>query len=107
MLYDTLNQFSFFLILALLGFSCGFLFDLKKIIKNKTISNVFDFIFVVLCFTCLYIVNLKQHYGLFRMFPIVVFFVFLILQRFLSKKILAKFFQKCYNLIKKKHETKK
>ena len=112
MLYDTLSQPHFIFILSLVGFCCGFLFDLRSIfvskVKNKFLSHLFDFFVTILCFGSLYVTNLFCHYGIVRFFPIVVFLFFLCLERFLSQKFFAKIIKKCYTLVKrKKHGAKK
>ena len=112
MLYDTLTQPHFILVLSLVGFCCGFLFDLRLLflskVKNKFCQHIVDFFVTVFCFASLYLVNLFCHYGIVRLFPSVVFFFFLTLQRFLSQKLFAKLVKKCYTLFeRKKHGAKK
>ena len=112
MLYDSLTQPKFILVLFLVGFACGFLFDARNMLlhsakRKKILKNIFDFFLVLALFTCLYAINLLYHYGIFRMFPIFVFFTSVGLQRLISQKFFAKIFAKCYTLFKRKRNGAK
>ena len=109
MLYQTSHQAFFVLILFFTGFCFGFLLDLKKNIKlkNKIISNIVDFIIVVIYLFILFLLNLHFNLGIVRLYPLIVFLLSTFCQQILSKKILAKLIKKCYNHSKEKHETKK
>ena len=111
MLYDSLSQPYFLLILSLFGFLCGFIFDVENFfivkIKNKNtiLKNFLDFFSVLLSFLCLFFVNLNFHYGIPRLFTIIIFFLSEYIQRLLSKKLFAKLFMKCYNIfVRRKRE---
>ena len=112
MLYDTLSQFPFLCLLFVAGFLCGFVFDLKKLLIKDTkqifLGNLFDFFAITTSFVLLFFINLKQHYGIFRLFPLVWFISSLAIERLLSKKCFAFLFQKCYNhFIRKRNERHK
>lgn len=112
MLYDTLSQFPFLCILFVAGFLCGLLFDLKNLlVKNterKLVGNLFDFFAITTSFVLLFFINLKQHYGIFRLFPLVLFVSSIVVERLLSKKCFAFLFQKCYNhFVRKRNENHK
>ena len=113
MLYDTLSQPSFVLILMLAGFLCGFLYDAKNLFllslsKKKVTSNILDFLCTFLSLCILYLVNLHFHYGILRFYPILVFFFAFFIQRLLSKKVFTILIVKCYNRLKRKKDgTKK
>ena len=112
-LYDTLTQPLFILALFVVGFSCGFIIDLKNLILSKAkhkkfFVHILDFFAVLIIGFSLYLTNLRCHYGILRVFPLLVFFASFYLQRLLSQKVFAKFLKKCYTLIeRKKHGTKK
>ncbi len=110
MLYETLNQPTIIFFLFLIGFSCGFLFDLKSYIvflcrENKIVKIIFDFIFSIFVFSIFYLSVLKLDYGELRLFHFIIFFGSILLQRLTLGKLIAKLFNWCYtkftNLTKK------
>ena len=118
MLYETLNQPYLFLIFLLVGFFCGFIFDLGNLLKylcnNKKIANtIIDFFQTSLMLIIVFFVNLKVNYGLFRLYPYIIVITFFCLQRLFIGKMVAKFYMLCYTSfiknIQKKHrdETNK
>lgn len=114
MLYETLTQPYLLLIFLLAGILGGLVFDIGNFIKflcsNKKAPSIFiDFIQTIICCLILFFVNLKYNYGLFRLFPIIIFLIFFTLERFTLGKIIAKFYNLCYNLLTKlfKKVTKK
>lgn len=106
MLFQTLNHLSLFFIFLLTGFVSGFIFDIGNFIKflfaNKKIpSIILDFIQTSLSIILLFFVNLKYNFGLFRVFPIIIFCFSFFIERISLGKILAKGRILCYNFIEK------
>ena len=110
MLYDTINQPLLFVAMMISGIVGGALFlgikNIEKIFKKRFFSHIFDFFAIFLSFFLLFLTNLIFHYGIFRIFPIAVYFLFFFLTIFLSKKYFAKWVAKCYTLIKGKKNGK-
>lgn len=103
MLFETLSQPKLLVILFLIGFLSGFVFDIINFIKfacnnNKITNIIFDFIGTLIDFAILFLTNLEINYGELRFFAISIFFIGFSLQRFTLGKILAKFFLWCYNV---------
>ena len=114
MLYETLSQPFLLLVFLLAGILGGLVFDIGNFIKflcsNKKVpSIIIDFLQTIICCLMLFFVNLKYNYGLFRLFPLVIFVVSFSIERFTLGKIIAKFYNLCYNLLTKlfKKVTKK
>ena len=104
MLYETLSQPKIFFLLLLFGFLSGFVFDLTTLLnyffnQNKITRQIFlflsSFITLIIFTEC----NLWLNFGDVRFFAFFGFFLGIILQRLSIGKLLAKFMDKCYNLI--------
>lgn len=112
MLYDSLGQGVLIIVFLLSGFVSGFLFDAKHLFSKKlrtkhTFVCVFDFIATLLSCFVLFVTNLFSHYGIIRLFPILLFVSGIVLQRIISQKVFAFFFSKCYNHFVRKQDGKK
>ena len=102
MLYETLSHPFLLLVFLLAGILGGLVFDIGNFVKflfaNKKVPSVIiDFIQTIICCLMLFFVNLKYNYGLFRLFPIIIFLTSFALERFTLGKIIAKFYNLCYN----------
>lgn len=120
MLFETLSQTQIFWNLALIGFVSGFIFDLSTYVvflckKNKIVKILFDFFATILVFLCFYFIVSKIDYGTIRLYHLFAFFAFFAIQRISLGKIIAKFFDWCYNIFiktlqkilkREKHSTK-
>ena len=103
MLYEVSTQPKVFAILAIVGFLCGFLFDVKDVLffkSNKIISQIALF-FVT------FILNLTLNFGQFRLFAVVAFFLSFFIQRAIIKNFVANKILKCYNKHKKNENERK
>lgn len=112
MLYETLAQPKIVFIFILIGFFCGFLFDIKNIFlsffkKRIIINHFFTFFCVFLLFFIFFITNLKLNYGQLRFFIFATFMLAFFIQRFLITNFVAKDIIKCYNYCKDKCNAKK
>lgn len=106
MLYETLNQPIICIILIMVGFLSGFIYDLSNYIiflcnNNKVIKHFFDFLATILAFLIFYFTILKIDFGNVRFYHVIIFLIFLILQRITLGKLIAKTIQICYNYIVK------
>ncbi len=111
MLYPTQNQPLLFLVLIIVGFLCGILFDLGNLIctlagRDKYAHHITYFLATTLTLGILFIVNLFMNYGQFRAFVIIVFVLSLILERLISKFLWTKLVQKCYSIFNKRKGAK-
>lgn len=106
MLYPTQNQTLLILVIALIGFGCGLLFNFAYLLscffkRNKFFTQVFYFISTILSGIILFFVNLNLNYGEFRIFVLIEFLFFLLLEMFTIGKLWTKTIDKCYNQIEK------
>lgn len=106
MLYETLLQPKLMVIFLILGFVCGFVFDVGNFIKflfaNKKVSNfLLDFLQTSLCLFLLFLVNLKVNFGQIRLFPAVLVLICFTIHRLTLGKIIAKLYISCYNKLQK------
>ena len=106
MLYETLNQPKLLIIFIIVGFGCGLVYDIGNFIKflfnNKKIANVIlDIIETSVVLSVVFIVNLNFNYGQIRLFPILIFLIFFVIERYTIGKIIAKIYISCYNLLTK------
>lgn len=104
MLYETLSQPKTFVILFLIGFLSGGIFDIFALLnyffnKSKITRQIFIFLGTVLSFLIFSESNLTFNYGNMRFFPFFTFFGALLIERLSIGKILAKFMDKCYNFL--------
>ena len=102
MLYETLSQPYVISILLIAGLLCGIIFDIANLFtylcnNNKISKQIFLFFATFFTIQFLYFVNLKINFGQFRFYVIFVFFFAFFIQRFLSKKFIAKIIKWCYN----------
>ncbi len=101
-LYETLSQPKTALLMCMIGFVCGFLFDFLGFCehffkKKKFYQNLSVFIGVFLSFVIFDKSNLLLNYGNFRFFPFFCFFSSLLIERFTLGKLIDFLFNKCYN----------
>jgi uncharacterized protein YacL len=106
MLFETLSQPKIFAFLAMAGFLTGFVFDVSNYIlwlckKNKIVQIATDFLATMISFVIFYLVVLKLNYGSVRLYQIFAFVITFIIQRITLGKIIANFFDWCYNLFTK------
>lgn len=111
MLYAVTTQPSVFVFLALCGFLCGFLFDIKNLLchlfKNKKIITQFFLFFATISlFFVFFIANLIKNYGEIRLFALFAFALTFAIQRFLMNNFVANWLIKCYNKVKAKRNEK-
>lgn len=102
MLFETLSQPKIFAILALTGFLAGFVFDISNYIvwlckKNKIVQIITDFLATVACCIIFFVVVLQIDYGNVRLYQIISYLTTFLTQRFTLGKLIAKFFDWCYN----------
>lgn len=107
MLYPTLNQPLMFLLLVVVGFIGGVIFDIFNIIttmlgNDKYSHHFFNFLAVLVSFALLFIVNLKFNYGQFRLYVIAIFLAGFFLERVISKFLWTKLIKKCYSIFSRK-----
>jgi len=105
-LYETLNQPRLFVIFICFGIICGLIFDIGNFIKflcaNKKFACVFiDLIQTSLSLGIIFYVNLKYNYGLFRLYPYIIYGVAFAIERFTLGKVIAKIYLVCYNFFVK------
>lgn len=106
MLYETLSQPVAFLIFAISGFLSGVIFDVFSVAKilclrKKVVCQIFDFFALGMCCLVFFLINLKILFGEIRLYAIMLFFSFLIIERISIGKLLEKFFYMCYNALVK------
>lgn len=106
MLYPTFNQPILILFVALSGFASGLIFDLANFFlfplkKQKWLKEILYFFSVLIAFVCLYFINLEINYGEFRLFTLIEFVFFLLLERFTLGFLWTKALSKCYNWLTK------
>lgn len=111
MLYSTNNQFFVMIIIFIIGFVCGVIYDVFKILASfsggdKITKNFFDFVATIFSFVILFFTNLKINYGQFRLFIILLFILGIALERFISKILWTKLINKWYTEIAKKLSLK-
>lgn len=104
-LNETLSQPLVFLIVLLIGFGSGLIYDLRSYIiflcaKNKVLTIILDIISTLLVFAVFFYCNLKFNYGQFRFFVILSFFIGFLTERFSLGFCIAKIFSWCYNKFK-------
>lgn len=106
MLYPTINQPYVILIIFLVGFASGILFDianiLSKLSNDKFAKVLFDFLAVIFSFFILFYSNLHINYGQFRFYIVAIFLLAIMIERFISKILWTKCIKKCYNKLKEK-----
>lgn len=111
MLYPTLNQPLVFLIIFLVGFVGGFVFDVARILTTLSggdnwSRHIFDFIATAVCFVGLFFANLYINLGQFRLYVLGVFLTSFTLERFFSQILWTKLLSKWYTSITKRKEVK-
>lgn len=102
MLYESLSQPLICVCVLVIGFASGFVFDISNYIiflckNNKITKIVFDFAATICVFAIFFVTIFKLDYGNIRFYHVLIFFVFLVLQRITLGKLIAKFIQVCYN----------
>jgi hypothetical protein len=112
MLYESLSQPIFTLILFCGGIISGIIFDLKKIFyylfkKNKIINQFLMFFCIIFAFFIYFFINLKLNFGQFRFFSFLMFFLAFLFERFFVENFLAKPLSKCYNKAKDRVNAKR
>ena len=105
-LFETLSQPIIILYVALSGFLSGLLFDIAYIItflcnQNKIVKNILEFFATIGSFIILFIVNQIFLYGQFRLYVLLFFIVFLILEQYTLGKLIAKTRNWCYITFRK------
>ncbi len=105
-LFETLSQPYILVWLIFSGFCSGFLFDITNTItflcnNNKVVKNIFQALATISSFLILFFVNLNTNYGQFRIYVLVVFLLFLFLQRLTLGKLIAKTNVWCYTNFRK------
>lgn len=111
MLYAVTTQPSVFIFLAICGFLCGFIFDLKNLLcklfkNNKIFAQILMFFATISLFFVFFIANLTKNYGEIRLFAIFAFTLAFSIQRFLINNFVANWLTKCYNKTKAKRNEK-
>ncbi len=106
MLYPTFNQPILILFVALGGLACGLTFDLANFIlfpikKKKWLAQIVYFFASLTSFLCLFFINMAINYGEFRLFTLLEFVFFLLLERFTLGFLWTKALSKCYNWLTK------
>lgn len=106
MLYQTTTQPLLCFYLLLLGFASGLVFDVSNYIvflckNNRVTKIVFDFLATITVCAVLFGFVFLFDYGQMRVYHLLIFFTFLILQRITLGKLIAKFIQVCYNNLTK------
>ncbi len=102
MLFPTFNQPLLLLCLAIAGFLCGLFFDAANFLifpvkKKKVISQILYFFAIIISSIVLFFVNLKINFGQFRLFTLLEFITFLLIERFTIGFLWTKVLEKCYN----------
>lgn len=105
LLYETLSQPVIFLIILLVGFACGLIFDARNYIcflcnKNKVVCHLTDFFAGLLSFAIFFLSIGKLNFGQLRVYLALGFAVGLIIERFSVGLIIAKVANWCYTLFK-------
>lgn len=95
MLFETLSQPLILLWIVASGILCGFIFDLSNLLFklsncNKIFRYFLDFFSVIITAFVLFLVILKINYGDLRLYEILIFTLFVLLQRATIGKLLAK-----------------
>ncbi|MGN1201600.1 MAG: spore cortex biosynthesis protein YabQ [Candidatus Caccovivens sp.] len=111
MLYAVTTQPNVFIFLAMCGFLCGFLFDVKNIFchlfkNNKILTQILLFFATISLFFVFFVTNLIKNYGEIRLFSIIAFSLAFAIQRYLMNNFVANWVTKCYNKMKAKHNEK-
>ena len=108
MLYPTLNQPLVLLIIFLVGFVCGCIFDLARILSTLAgdiwAKHILDFFAIVISFSILFFSNLIFNLGQFRLYVLAIFLLSFALERFFSKILWTKVLSKWYSSITRKRE---
>lgn len=104
MLYETLSQPYIMFFIFIFGFISGVIFDIKNIVlflfgNSKILEEILLGLSTFLTLQVLYFSNLYINFGEIRFYIIVIFFLAFFIQRFLSKKIIAKLVKKCYTYV--------
>lgn len=112
MLYPTANQSLLLLVVALIGFGCGFVYNLATLCtylcaKKVFAKQLFFFFATIFSFFIYFLTNLHLNYGLFRIFPIIEFLTFLILEIFTLGKLWTKWLDAWYDKVMAKRQTEK
>ena len=105
-LFETLNQPYIFVWLIFGGLLGGLFFDFCLLVSflcndNKIIKNILLFIATIFSFFILFLINTKLNYGQIRIYPFLVFFTSLFIERFSIGKLFAKINIWCYTNFKK------
>ncbi len=105
-LFETLAQPTIIFYVALSGFLSGLCFDVAYIItflcnQNKIVKNIFEFFATVCSFFVLFVVNQILLYGQFRLYVLLFFVAFLILEQYTLGKLIAKTRNWCYITFRK------
>lgn len=95
LLYETLSQPIILLCVIIAGFLSGFVFDACNLVckltkTNKIVRHVLDVISVFICGFVFFVVILTVNYGDLRVYELLFFVAFLLLQRATIGKLLAK-----------------
>lgn len=114
MLYETLYQPTTILWLFSSGLLTGLFLDFATLFfifikKNQFFINFLAFFKTFFIFFIFFIINLKINFGQIRFFAILIYILALFFQKYISKKIIAFYNKKCYNLNnenKQKSKTK-
>ena len=115
MLLETLSQPLVFLMLIIVGFLSGIVFDFSNFIwkttnKNKNFKHILDFFSTLIVFSLFFLCIYLFNFGEIRVYEIFVFFLFFSIQRLTLGKLVEKFIDLCYikcNEIFKKINTRK
>ena len=105
-LFETLSQLYIILWIILCGYGCGLFFDIAYMItflcnNNKVVKNILEFVAVILSVMVLFLINQALLFGQFRLYVILFFMIFLILEQLTLGKIIAKTRNWCYHIFKK------
>lgn len=104
-LYETLNQPLIFLLIIVIGFFSGIIFDFSNYLtflfnKNRIIEKFFDAIAVVLCGAVFFIALLMLNFGEFRFYILLGYVLGIFIYRVTLGLIVAKVCSFCYNKFK-------
>ena len=105
-LYETANQGNILLYCLLFGILSGMFFDIGGLIcflcKNNKIVRFFcDLFSTILSFIVVFFICYKLNFGTFRLYIPLIFFAFVFLERITIGKLVAKGYEKCYNMFTK------
>lgn len=103
-LFETQSQPVIFLLILLVGFVSGFVFDISKYIvflcnKNKVVQAVLDVVSLSAIAVVYFLSQLFLNYGQFRFYLLMCFVAAILFQRVTVGKIIAKVCLKCYNAL--------